>query len=320
MDIMTIITEAIGRRATDIHLQEHRRPLLRIGMELIPLEETSVSADDITSWIAQIGRALPGQEGTSLSFDLQDSIRCRADIFSEYSGCHAALRLLYPLQWLRPDADEELLQRLAALPDGLVLVTGPTSSGKTTTLWRIIDYLNEKRKCHIITLEDPIEYILTGHEALITQRELGPHFLTFQDGVKQALRQDPDVLLIGEMRDGATMEAALTAAETGHLVFSTLHTRSAAQAVTRLVGAFPAARQEELRTRLAMVLQAVLSQRRFCDDRGTHIAREVLLRTPAVAQLIRTGREHQMETIIQTGAALGMRTMEQALAAYGYQL
>jgi twitching motility protein PilT len=187
-------------------------------------------------------------------------------------------------------------------------------------LWRIIDYLNEKRKCHIITLEDPIEYILTGHEALITQRELGPHFPTFQDGVKQALRQDPDVLLIGEMRDGVTMEAALTAAETGHLVFSTLHTRSAAQAVTRLVGAFPAARQEELRTRLAMVLQAVLSQRRFCDDRGIHIAREVLLRTPAVAQLIRTGREHQLETIIQTGAALGMRTMEQALAAYGDQL
>ncbi|MGE1063649.1 ATPase, T2SS/T4P/T4SS family [Megasphaera paucivorans] len=320
MDITAIISTAIERKATDIHLQEHRLPLLRTGMELFPLEGAVVKSCDISSWLHVYDCKLPRCGELSLAVDLQEGIRCRINIFPEYAGYHAALRLLYPLHWLPTDEDAVILERLSQMKHGLVLITGPTASGKTTTLWRIMEYLNNSRRCHLITLEDPIEYILPGKKALISQRELGKHFSTFQDGVRQALRQDPDVILVGEMRDGFTMEAALTAAETGHLVFSTLHTTSAAQTISRVVGAVPAVRQEELRCRLSMVLQAVLAQQRFCDDAGTHVAREVLFRTTAVAQLIRTGREYQLESILQTGAAYGMRTMEQALAFYGKKL
>ncbi|MCI1823426.1 MAG: Flp pilus assembly complex ATPase component TadA [Megasphaera sp.] len=317
MDIMTIIAAAIEKKATDVHLQEHKLPLLRTGMELFPLEGEVAESCDLSSWLNAYGCNLPVCGELSLAVDLQDGIRCRVNIFPEHAGYHAALRLLYPLQWLPPDKDAVILEHISQMKHGLVLITGPTASGKTTTLWRIMEYLNNSRRCHIITLEDPIEYILPGKKALISQRELGKHFLTFQDGVRQSLRQDPDVLLVGEMRDGVTMEAALTAAETGHLVFSTLHTNSAAQTISRIVGAVPAAGQEELRCRLSMVLQAVLAQQRFCDDSGTHVAREVLFQTTAVAQLIRTGREYQLESVLQTGAAYGMRTMEQALALYG---
>lgn len=203
-------------------------------------------------------------------------------------------------------------QRLACCPDGLILICGPTGCGKTTALWRMIQYLNDQKKYHIITLEDPIEIVLGEGHSLITQRELHCHFTSFSQAVCQALRQDPDVILIGEMRDQETMDAALTAAETGHLVFSTLHTRSAAQAITRFVGAYPGSRQEEIRYRLSQVLQAVLAQQKVCSRQKTRIVREVLLQTPAVSQLIRTGREHQLPSLMQMGAALGMRTMEQA--------
>lgn len=170
---------------------------------------------------------------------------------------------------------------------------------------------NACRSCHIITLEDPVEYILCGEKSIISSREYGTHFRTFAEGIKQALRQDPDILLIGEMRDTETMDAALTAAETGHLVFATLHTRSAAQAVSRLVGAYGAGRQAEIRYRLAMVLQGILAQEKEYSHEGLRIYREVLLQTPAVSQLIRSGKEHQLDMILQTNASLGMRTMAQ---------
>lgn len=318
MDFSAILAEAISLGATDVHLQTGRVPIFRVGSCLQESSFPIVGQDDIersvqTMALAQGISFLSPVQDQTLAFDWHEGIRCRLHIFSEHAGCHGALRLLYPLQQLGADPDEALLQRLCGLKDGLILVTGPTGSGKTTALWRMISYLNCHRSCHIVTLEDPIEYIIDGDRALISQREEGLHFDSFQEGVKQALRQDPDVLLIGEMRDEYTMEAALTAAETGHLVFSTLHTRSAPQSVTRLVSAFSVARQEEVRCRLAQVLQGILSQRRFCGAGETYIAREILLQTTAVAQLIRSGREHQLLTVIQTGRALGMKTMEQSL-------
>lgn len=214
---------------------------------------------------------------------------------------------------LPEDQDQLLLTRLGTLSSGLVLVSGPTGSGKTTALWRILHSINERRRCHIVTLEDPIEYVERGDKALITQRELGRHFPSFQEGIRQALRQDPDVILIGEMRDRETMDAALTAAETGHLVFSTLHTPSAVHTVSRIASTYGSDGQEEVRHRLSMVLQAVLSQRLVACGETLGVAREILVRTPAVSQLIRSGKEHQLPTVMQTGAALGMRTMDQAL-------
>jgi twitching motility protein PilT len=321
MDFALILEQAIGSRASDIHLQEHRCPLFRIGYDLVLTSHAVTTRKDIQHFLQCYGKSEsiaeqePYLRDISFAVDFTDTVRGRIQGFWEQSGYHVVIRLLYPLHQWGLDRDAGLLSKVGTLHDGLVLVTGPTGSGKTTTLWQIIDMINKTRQRHVITLEDPIEYILPSGQSLISQRELGLHFKTYQEGVRQALRQDPDILLIGELRDEGTMDAALTAAETGHLVLSTLHTRSAAQAVTRFAGAFSTGRQDEIRYRLSLTLQAILAQRRVCLAKGTiEIVREILLATPAVSQLIRTGREHQLETVMQTGAAKGMRTMGQAMA------
>ena len=205
------------------------------------------------------------------------------------------------------------LAKLTDTPSGLILAVGPTGSGKTTTLWRMLSHVNECGARHIITLEDPIEYVVSGRtftgDSNVEKR--GQHFNDFPKVIRDALRQDPDIILVGEMRDKNTMEAALTAAETGHLVFSTLHTRTAAQTVTRLIS-MGEGQESSLRYRLSSVLCAVLAQRRINTKKGVRICREILVATPAVVQLIRSGKEHQLETIMQTGGADGMRTMAQA--------
>lgn len=309
-----IIEAAISRRATDLHIQEGQSPMLRIQQELVGCPDYSVAWEMIFSWLESLG--WQHDPDCALSSDWRDGIRLRIQLAKVYTGFYLDIRILYPLSQLPPDDDEELLQSLSRLPDGLILFCGPTGSGKTTAMWRMLSYMNDHFRRHIITLEDPIEIVLAGNQSLVTQRELGKHFSDFAQAVRQALRQDPDVILIGEMRDKDTMEAALTAAETGHLVLSTLHTRSAAQAVTRFVGAFREAQQGEARYRFSMVIQAVLSQQRLCKAGRTKILREVLLRTPAVAQLIRNGKEHQLGTVMQMGAAVGMRTLEQARAQW----
>lgn len=313
MDIAAVLAAAVQSQASDIHLQEGRLPLLRLGAELFPWGNHRVGGEDISAWLQALGQPFDGRPYVSTAFSWDGRVRCRLHGSREQAGVHVVVRILYPLDTLPPDGDELLLRRLSGLDDGLVLVCGPTGSGKTTALWRILCWANANRRCHIITLEDPIEYVVPGELALISQREYGIHFQSFAEGVREALRQDPDILLVGEMRDRETMDAALTAAETGHLVFATLHTCSAAQAVSRMAGAYAGAEQEEMRCRLAMVLQGILAQRRRDGADGAYIAREILLHTPAVAQLIRSGREHQLATVMQTGAALGMRTMEQAL-------
>lgn len=315
MNFTALMEQAIRQQAADLHLQTGRPPLLRLASGLCPVPGNPLDEGDVHQVLQAVGWT--GEAGGDGAFSWQDSLRCRIHVCREYAGLHVTIRFLYPLASLPPDGDEPLLQRLSTLTSGLVLVCGPTGSGKTTALWRILQSVNERRPCHIVTLEDPIEYVEKGKAALITQRELGTHFPSFAEGVRQALRQDPDVILIGEMRDRAAMDAALTAAETGHFVLSTLHTPSAAQAISRLAGAYSGDAQQEVRCRLAMVLQAILAQRRRERRGQVDIVREVLLRTPAVVQLIRSGKEYQLPTVMQTGAAVGMRTMEQALRRDG---
>lgn len=315
MNFTALMEQAIRQQAADLHLQTGRPPLLRLASGLCPVPGNPLDEGDVHQVLQAVGWT--GEAGGDGAFSWQDSLRCRIHVCREYAGLHVTIRFLYPLASLPPDGDELLLQRLSTLTSGLVLVCGPTGSGKTTALWRILQAVNERRPCHIVTLEDPIEYVEKGKAALITQRELGTHFPSFAEGVRQALRQDPDVILIGEMRDRAAMDAALTAAETGHFVLSTLHTPSAAQAISRLAGAYSGDARQEVRCRLAMVLQAILAQRRRERRGQVDIVREILLRTPAVVQLIRSGKEYQLPTVMQTGAAVGMRTMEQALRRDG---
>lgn len=287
MDVTALMEKAIGQQAADLHLQTGRPPMLRLAQGLCSFPGPPLSEDDVRCLLHAVGWTR--DEVGDGAFSWRRSLRCRLHVCQEYAGLHATIRFLYPLASLPPDGDGPLLERLSRLTQGLVLVCGPTGSGKTTALWRILQAINERRPCHIITLEDPIEYVEKGKAALITQRELGTHFPDFAEGIRQALRQDPDVILIGEMRDRPAMDAALMAAETGHFVLSTLHTPSAAQAVSRIAGAYSGDARQEVRYRLAMVLQAVLAQRRLEGQGQVEIVREVLVRTPAVVQLIRSG-------------------------------
>lgn len=311
MDMTALMETAIASRAADLHLQQGRPPLMRLAAGLTPISKESLERTEMHQALQAIG--WPCERDGDGAFSWNSSLRCRIHVCREQAGLHLTIRFLYPLAELPDDRDQLFLSRLGTLSSGLVLVSGPTGSGKTTALWRILHAVNEQRRCHIVTLEDPIEYVEPGKSALITQRELGRHFPSFQEGIRQALRQDPDVILVGEMRDRETMDAALTAAETGHLVFSTLHTPSAVHTVSRIASTYGADGQAEVRYRLAMVLQAVLSQQLVACGDEIGVAREILVRTPAVSQLIRSGKEHQLPTVMQTGAALGMRTMDQAL-------
>ncbi|KMO87383.1 hypothetical protein AB840_03065 [Megasphaera cerevisiae DSM 20462] len=316
MNVCEVLSRAIEKKAADIHLQEGRPPFFRLVRGLFHDGNIAVTRHDIDVWLQSVGGSCELTAAGSLAFSWNKSVRCRVQVCREYAGLHVVIRILYPLDTLPPDRDEALFRQLGDLEDGLVLVCGATGSGKTTTIWQILQYVNQRKPCHIITLEDPVEYVLSGEKALITQRERLRHFQGFGEGVQEALRQDPDILFVGEMRDKETMNAAITAAETGHLVLSTLHTRSAAQAVSRLAGAYPGDEQDELRCRLALVLQAIVAQQRGYDGEELYIIREILLHSPAVAQLIRSGREHQLPTVMQTGTALGMRTMEQAIQQF----
>lgn len=315
MSWQKVFVAAVTAGASDIHLQEGRCPLLRLAGELRSWGDRILDEAEIRRWLLETG--WHEQLGTSCSFGFSyQRIRCRLQVSEEFAGIHAVIRLLYPLDTLPEDTDTILLQRLARLSSGLVLCCGPTGSGKTTTLWRILQHVNQMRAHHIITLEDPIEYVVSGEKALISQREFGVHFSSFAAGIKEALRQDPDILLIGEMRDRETMDAAITAAETGHLVFSTLHTPTAVQAVRRLTGAYSGTEQDEIRCRLSFILQGILAQQPYYQEGQIHIVREIILHTPAVAQLIRNGKEHQLPTVMQTHTAMGMRTMTQAWQVY----
>jgi twitching motility protein PilT len=323
MNLQNLLCLCITRRASDLHLSSGVPPVLRVDGDLTPMSETPLTHDEIHQALMSImSSAQQSQFKQShecdFSLELADVSRFRVNVFQQARGVSAVFRVIphhIPgLQSLHaPAIFSELLQRSR----GLVLVTGPTGSGKSTTLAAMLHALNQSASKHIITIEDPIEFVHTSNQCLIQQRELGAHTHSFANALRSALREDPDVILVGELRDLDTIRLAITAAETGHLVLGTLHTSSAAKTMDRIVDVFPAEEKDMVRSMLSESLNAVISQV-LCkrkDGAGRVAAYEVMVGTPAVRNLIREGKVAQLYSTIQTGRAVGMQTLDQSLAA-----
>ncbi|KQN64606.1 type IV pilus twitching motility protein PilT [Erwinia sp. Leaf53] len=321
MDIEELVALSVKQNAGDLHLCSGYSPFWRRHGRLEPIgERPPLTGDGLEAfamrWLSTAQhQALHLHGQVDFALTLPEGTRLRANLFRQRLGLSLALRLIAsdcpPLVSLRLPAiaDALLLQE-----EGLVLIVGATGSGKSTTLAGLVGAMNQQQQRHILTLEDPVEFIHHSASSLIQQRELGLHFSRFSDGLRAALREDPDVILLGELRDAETIQLALSAAETGHLVLATLHTRGAAQAVERLVDVFPGSEKNLVRSQLAGSLQAVLAQKLVAAPEGRVALFEVLVNTPAVANLIREGKTHQLPALIQTGSQQGMQTFEQSLA------
>jgi len=308
---------------SDIHLAVGLPPLVRLEGELTPLKYRQLDADETAQLIGEILAEdkrvdLERHGAVDFSYASPEAGRFRINVFRQSLGVAAACRVV-PQQVPHLDALglPPIVSHLATMHSGLVLVTGGVGTGKSTTLAALIDEINQRRNSTILTLEDPIEFVHASAKSLIVQRELGTHVPSFSDGLRSGLRQDPDVILVGEMRDPETIALAVEAAETGHLVFGTLHTRGAAPTIHRLVDAFPTEAQAQIRHTLAENLKAVISQElvRSFDGRGRRAVLEILILTPAIAQLIREGKTHQIPSAIATGRRSGMQLLDQALLA-----
>lgn len=309
------------QKASDIHLTVESPPVLRINGSLVQLQMDKLSRADLETFAVSLMNDLQAKRFAEsgeldFSYSLPGAGRYRVNAFRQRGSIGVVIRLI---PFVIPSPESLGLPpvsiELAQLHKGLVLVTGPTGSGKSTTLASLVDYINRTRACHIVTIEDPIEYLHQHNESLVNQREVGNDTQSFTNALRAVLRQDPDVILVGEMRDLETISTAVTAAETGHLVFSTLHTNDATQSVDRMIDVFPPHQQQQIRVQLAAVLQGILSQQLFprADHKGRVAAIEVMLATPAVRSLIREGKTHQLPTVIQTNAKLGMQTMDKAI-------
>ena len=316
-----LLREVVERGASDLHICVGVPPILRIDGQLIPLNyekftpmHTQRMMYDILS-DEQIQR-FEDQWELDFSYSLQQVARFRVNVFKDKGTVAAAFRLIpMKIPTIRELGLPPVLEQIARYPRGLVLVTGPTGSGKSTSLAAMIHQINTERSVHIITIEDPIEYLHQHRMSIINQREVGQDTKEFANALRAALREDPDVILVGEMRDLETMQNAIRAAETGHLVFATLHTNSAAQTVDRVVDQFPVDQQEQIRLMLSNSLQAVLCQQLLprAGMPGRVCAMEIMIASPAVRNLIREAKSHQLPSIIQTSAQLGMQTMDQHL-------
>jgi twitching motility protein PilT len=308
--------------ATDLHLTAGAPPLLRIDGKLTPVDEPPLDAVRVEQLVlglisGELRERFYRDKELDFSFSWREQIRFRANVFRQQGTVALALRAI-PFDI--PTFDElglpPIMEYFAGLPQGLLLVTGPTGSGKSTTQASVIDFINHTRQCHILTIEDPIEYVHVHRRAAVNQREVGIDTDSFERALKSALREDPDVVLVGEMRDAETMQFALTIAETGHLVFATLHTNDAATALDRIVDVFPADRQAQIRVQLAASLAGVVSQRLIPRIGGGMVAAfEVIVATNPVRNLIRDGKTHQLRNIVATNMRDGMQTMETALNA-----
>lgn len=314
-DLLQVMVEEGG---SDLHLRVGVPPIIRQHGNLVPLDVPVLKPDDTESLMKAITSEAHIQRtrengGTDFGFAYADKARFRVSVFKERGNYGLVLRqipnkLLTLEQIGLPPSVKDLLFQ----PRGLILVTGPTGSGKTTTLASMIDVINMERDCHIITIEDPIEYYHAHKKSVVTQREIGVDVPNFAEALRRGLRQDPDVILVGEMRDLETMEAAITAAETGHLVFATLHTTGAARTVDRIVDAFPTNQQEQIRTQLASSIKAVISQLLLvkADGKGRIACFEIMISTPSIQALIRDNKTFRITSDIQTGAKYGMVTLD----------
>jgi len=322
MDITELLVAGVRRGASDLHLSAGVAPMLRIDGEVWPLDWPVLSPSHVVDLLSPLLNQHQQKDfetslDTDFAFELPGVARFRVNVFQQDRGMGAVFRTIpSQVRSLESLGLGEMFRRIVQLPRGLVLVTGPTGSGKSTTLAAMIDYLNQHRRQHILTLEDPIEFIHTPKTALINQRQVHRDTHSFSTALRSALREDPDVILVGELRDLETIRLALTAAETGHLVLGTLHTTSAAKTVDRLVDVFPAGEKAMVRTMLSESLQAVVSQVLVKKLGGGRVAaHEIMLGTPAIRNLIREDKAAQMVSAIQTGGALGMKTLDMSLKA-----
>ncbi len=321
--IEVLLEEVIKRKASDIHLQVGLPPMLRVDGALTavsaaePLTEEAVEALIFAILDEDQKQILLKDKEFDFSFAFGDLGRFRVNAFHERGNLAAALRLI-PNEILSIEqlGLPPVFNKFADYPRGLVLVTGPTGSGKSTTLAAIIHKINTERAAHIITIEDPIEFTHKSNKSVIVQREVHYDTYSFSAALRSSLREDPDVVLIGEMRDLETIAAAITIAETGHLVLATLHTNGAAQSIDRMIDVFPPHQQPQIRAQLGNILMAIGSQRLLPAIGGGRIAAaEVLIATPAVRNIIREGKSHQLEAVIQTGAEFGMQSMDKTLVS-----
>jgi len=311
----------VEKRASDLHMAVGLPPILRVDGPLYQANYTEITPDVCQRMVYDIltDEQIQQYEATwelDCSYALQKMARFRVNIFRDKGSVAAAFRLIPArIPTVRDLGLPLVLEELSRKPRGLVLVTGPTGSGKSTTLAAMIGLINAERSVHIITIEDPIEYLHTHKKSIINQRELGGDTKAFPNALRAALREDPDVILVGEMRDLDTMELAIRAAETGHLVFSTVHTNNAASTVDRIVDAFPEGQQEQIRIMLSNTLEAVVSQQLLprAGMPGRIAAVEVMIATAAIRNLVREAKAHQVTSIVQTSAHVGMQTMDQAL-------
>jgi len=321
MEINKLLQIVVQENASDLHLVADVPPAIRVDGELVYLKGKALSGDEARKLIEQLmteehKKIFEREKELDFSYALNDGARFRVNIYQQRGTMAAALRLI-------PNTDlniEKLnlppaIETLTRKNQGLVLVTGPTGSGKSTTLAAMIDLINRERAVHIVTIEDPIEYFHHHRRSLISQREIGIDSHDFGSALKHVLRQDPDVILIGEMRDLETISIAITAAETGHLVFGTLHTLDAPTTIDRIIDVFPPYQQSQIRTQLSICLQGVISQRllRKAKGRGRVPAVEIMIVTPGIRNLIREGKTHQIYSAIETGKEYGMRTLDQSL-------
>ncbi len=319
--IEVLLEEVVKKKASDLHLQVGLPPMLRVDGTLIPVAGADVLSDEaVEALIFAIldedqKQILLKDKEFDFSFAFGELGRFRVNAFHERGNLAAALRLIpNEILSLEQLGLPQIVNKFAAYPRGLVLVTGPTGSGKSTTLAAMINKINLERSEHIITIEDPIEYTHRSKKSVIVQREVHYDTYSFSAALRSALREDPDVVLIGEMRDLETIASAITIAETGHLVFATLHTNSAAQSIDRMIDVFPPHQQPQIRSQLSNILMSICSQRLIPQIGGGRIAAaEILVVTPAVRNIIREGKTHQLEAVIQTGAEFGMQSMDKTL-------
>ena len=321
MEISELLAFAVKNKASDLHLSAGLPPMIRVHGDIRRINLPDMSHQTVHDMVYDImndGQRKIYEETLEVdfSFEVPTLARFRVNAFNQNRGAGAVFRTIpSKVLTLEELGAPKIFKDIADNPRGIVLVTGPTGSGKSTTLAAMVDYVNENEYGHILTVEDPIEFVHQSKKCVINQREVGPHTLSFSNALRSALREDPDVILVGEMRDLETIRLALTAAETGHLVFGTLHTSSAAKTIDRIVDVFPAAEKEMVRSMLSESIRAVISQTllKTKDGTGRVAAHEIMIGTPAIRNLIRENKIAQMYSSIQTGQNVGMQTLDQCL-------